>query len=48
MGGMGEEEENGEEAAGRWGRRGASALEAARSCRVAGGGMTMEGTGSDD
>lgn len=47
VGGMGEEEENGEETAGRWGRRELSALEAARSCRFAGA-MTIDGTDADD
>lgn len=45
--GMGEEEENGEETAGGWGRMELSALEAARSCRLAGA-MTIHGTDSDD
>lgn len=46
--GMGEEEENGEETAGRWGRREQlSALEAARSCRFAGA-MTIHSADSDD
>lgn len=47
VGGMGEEEENGDEPAGRWGRRELRALEAARNCGFAGA-MTIDTTDSDD
>lgn len=40
VGGEGEEDGNGEEETGRWGRRRLSALEAARSCCDLAGGMT--------
>lgn len=46
-GGTDEDDENGWEKAGRWGRREVSTLEAARSCRSAGG-MTMDTLDSDD
>lgn len=47
VGGTDEDDENGWEKAGRWGRREVSTLEAARSCRFAGG-MTIDTLDSDD